>query len=58
MLDGRWEKGATKQNMSCMAGAQATPLDDGQLAILRRSIDGARRADDALRQKGVIPKAG
>ncbi|UNI17926.1 hypothetical protein JDV02_004233 [Purpureocillium takamizusanense] len=55
MLDGRWDKGATKQNMSCMAGAPARPLDDGQLTILRRSIEGARRADDALRR---MAKAG
>ncbi|KAJ6437718.1 glycosyltransferase family 71 [Purpureocillium lavendulum] len=58
MLDGKWEKGADKKSMSCMAGAEARALDDAQMAILRRSIDGARKADDLLRQRGAIPKAG
>ncbi|KAF1810126.1 hypothetical protein P152DRAFT_484189 [Eremomyces bilateralis CBS 781.70] len=48
MVNGTWEKGATKQEMSCMVGAEVRRLTGEQQSILRRSIEVATRVDEVL----------
>ncbi|KIX04358.1 uncharacterized protein Z518_05226 [Rhinocladiella mackenziei CBS 650.93] len=55
MIDGTWEKGATKQDMSCMSGAQVQPIDENTVKILRDSVELAQKMDDNLREH--IPEA-
>ncbi|KAJ5769066.1 mannosyltransferase -domain-containing protein [Penicillium odoratum] len=45
MIDANWQKGATKQDMSCMVGAEIKSLSNDQLRILERSIDLAKQVD-------------
>lgn len=45
MTDGKWHKGATKDDMSCMSGRRAVPLTEGEKTILRRSIELAKDVD-------------
>ncbi|EFX00958.1 glycosyl transferase [Grosmannia clavigera kw1407] len=48
MLDGDWEKGAQKMDMSCMRGAPIHDLTTEEVAILQRSIDLAQMVDLAF----------
>ncbi|POR36819.1 Uncharacterized protein TPAR_02986 [Tolypocladium paradoxum] len=53
MMDGSWEKGATKQSMSCMVGAEVRRLSGEEQRILRRSIEGASKVDSTLKEIGL-----
>ncbi|KAL2202202.1 hypothetical protein CC79DRAFT_1338298 [Sarocladium strictum] len=48
MTNGKWRKGASKADMSCMVNAPISPLQDSELGILKRSIEAAKRADKSL----------
>ncbi|KAJ0106838.1 hypothetical protein J7T55_014913 [Diaporthe amygdali] len=48
MVDGEWQKGATREDMSCMVGEQMHDLSDEQMRRLERSIAEAKRIDVAL----------
>lgn len=49
MIDGTWEKGATKQDVSCMSGAEVQPIDQTITKILQDSVDLAKNIDGELR---------
>ncbi|CEI66537.1 hypothetical protein FVEN_g8286 [Fusarium venenatum] len=51
MMDGVWEKGATRKDLSCMSNATAHRLTDKEKTILGESIDAARQVDAALAKK-------
>jgi alpha 1,3-mannosyltransferase len=48
MIDGTWEKGATKQDMSCMVGNNARRISTDDKWILERSIELAKQLDIEL----------
>ena len=50
MMDGVWEKGAFKRDMSCMSGAPLMTLDDAQIRILEESVRVAKEVDLELIQ--------
>lgn len=45
MDDGKWEKGATKQDMSCMVGGEVRSLSDRELGSLEKTIATAKEVD-------------
>lgn len=45
MIDGTWEKGGRKEDMSCMVGSTVTDLSEGEKTVLARSIDKAKELD-------------
>ncbi|KAL9084160.1 MAG: hypothetical protein Q9165_008208 [Trypethelium subeluteriae] len=45
MMDARWIKGATKQDLSCMTGGTIRDLDTDTTSVLQHSIEQAREAD-------------
>jgi hypothetical protein len=51
MTDGVWEKGRTREDMSCMRNATAHRLTDKEKTILGESIDAAKEVDAALAKK-------
>ncbi|PNY28632.1 Uncharacterized protein TCAP_01452 [Tolypocladium capitatum] len=53
MMDGTWVRGAMKQNMSCMVGAEVRKLSGEEQEILRRSIEAARKVDSTLKERGL-----
>ncbi|EXJ84088.1 hypothetical protein A1O3_04755 [Capronia epimyces CBS 606.96] len=55
MIDGNWEKGATKQDMSCMSGAPVQPIDHDLVKLLEDTVDLAKKIDDNMRQH--LPQA-
>ncbi|KKY32164.1 putative glycosyltransferase family 71 protein [Diaporthe ampelina] len=48
MVDGEWQKGATREDMSCMVGEKMHDLSEEQMRRLERSIEEAKRIDAAL----------
>ena len=48
MVDGEWQKGATREDMSCMVGEKMHELSEEQMRRLERSIEEAKRIDIAL----------
>lgn len=48
MLDGDWEKGSRKKDMSCMRGAPIENLTEDEMWILQRSIELAQIVDEAF----------
>ncbi|KAF4975160.1 hypothetical protein FZEAL_8015 [Fusarium zealandicum] len=48
MIDQKWHKGASKKDMSCMAGFDASELSEGERDVLKRSIEVAREVDKRL----------
>lgn len=48
MMDGTWEKGHTKQDMSCMVDETLRELSPEQKDLLERSIEVAKKVDEAL----------
>lgn len=48
MVDGEWQKGATREDMSCMVGEKIHDLSEEQMRILERSIEEAKIIDVAL----------
>lgn len=48
MKDGRWKKGARKQDMSCMTGAPIKPLNKLERKTLELNIEVAMSVDDFL----------
>jgi hypothetical protein len=57
MIDGVWEKGLTKQDMSCMSGAEVQSIDQGMVQLLQSSVELAKQVDNNLRQRipGSVP---
>ncbi|CAH0004279.1 unnamed protein product [Clonostachys byssicola] len=53
MIDGTWEKGGSKQDMSCMYGKEVKQLTDDQRLVLGRSIEGAKVVDRLLASSKV-----
>lgn len=51
MIDGTWEKGITKQDMSCMRDAEVQPIDEAIIKILQDSVRLAKKIDDDLRRR-------
>ncbi|KAF4344252.1 MNT3-alpha-1 3-mannosyltransferase responsible for adding the terminal mannose [Fusarium beomiforme] len=49
MMDGKWHKGRTKDDMSCMTDTAARELTTGEKRVLRESIDAAKKVDKALK---------
>ncbi|KAF5026386.1 hypothetical protein F66182_1514 [Fusarium sp. NRRL 66182] len=48
MTDGKWHKGRTKKDMSCMAESKVNKLTKEETRILSRSIEEAKKVDKAL----------
>ncbi|KAE8333001.1 mannosyltransferase putative-domain-containing protein [Aspergillus sergii] len=48
MIDAEWEKGARKEDMSCMKGGEARNLTQDEFDIMERSIDLAKRLDAVI----------
>lgn len=48
MVDGEWQKGATREDMSCMVGKNIHGLSEEEMGRLERSIEEAKRVDVAL----------
>ncbi|TPX14040.1 uncharacterized protein E0L32_000434 [Thyridium curvatum] len=48
MVDGEWRKGATKQDMSCMAKGEPRRLSGDERSILEAMIERARKIDQGL----------
>lgn len=48
MVDGEWQKGATREDMSCMVGKKMHELSEEQMRKLEKSIEEAKRIDVAL----------
>ena len=48
MMGGKWHKGATTSDMSCMSGEHMTILSKRERKTLELSIEAARRVDQAL----------
>ncbi|KAB8212131.1 mannosyltransferase putative-domain-containing protein [Aspergillus parasiticus] len=48
MIDAEWEKGARKEDMSCMKGGEARNLTQDEFDVMERSIDLAKRLDAVM----------
>lgn len=48
MIDGTWEKGVTKQDMSCMRDAEIKNMEPHELNVLQKSVDAAKQVDNDL----------
>lgn len=48
MVDGEWQKGATREDMSCMVGEVMHDLTAEEMSRLEKSIEEAKRIDVAL----------
>ena len=59
MIDGEWEKGATKQDMSCMKNAEIKQIEPQELALLKKTVAGAEEIDKDLRARipGCVPSS-
>ena len=50
MIDGVWEKGASKPDISCMRDATIIDTSEEERKILRKSVDGAKAIDGKIEQ--------
>jgi hypothetical protein len=50
MVDGKWHKGRTKDDMSCMTDSDVLELTDEEKRVLRESIEVAKEVDTALKK--------
>ena len=48
MIDAEWQKGATRQDMSCMAGSKIQNLTDEESRVLQKSIEAAKIIDEGF----------
>ncbi|KAF7593650.1 hypothetical protein BBP40_011056 [Aspergillus hancockii] len=48
MIDAEWQKGAAKQDMSCMVGGEVRNLTQSDLDVMQRSIELAKHLDVAM----------
>jgi alpha 1,3-mannosyltransferase len=57
MIDGAWEKGATKQDMSCMKDAEVKKMEPHELNVLQKTVDAAKQVDNMIRNEipGSVP---
>jgi len=57
MIDGIWEKGATKQDMSCMNGTEVKLIDADTVTLIQSTVNVAKRVDHRLRPQfpDVVP---
>lgn len=51
-MDGKWHKGRTKDDMSCMTDTEVLELTAEEERVLRESIEIAKKVDIAL--KGTV----
>lgn len=49
MIDGEWEKGATKQDLSCMKDASMKSIDNHERKVLEASVALAKKVDEDIR---------
>ena len=54
MVDAKWDKGTSKQDMSCMVEGQAKNLTEQEKSVLGQSIMEAR-AGDGMRGYAIEP---
>ncbi|KAF0644820.1 hypothetical protein FPSE5266_09510 [Fusarium pseudograminearum] len=52
MMDGKWHKGRTKDDMSCMTDSEVMELTGEEKRVLRESIEVAKGVDSALKKGG------
>lgn len=50
MIDGTWEKGATKQDLSCMVGKLAQSIDKASVEVITKTVEQAKILDQRLQQ--------
>lgn len=50
MMDGKWHKGRTKDDMSCMTDSVVLELTNEEKRLLRESLEVAKRVDTALKK--------
>ncbi|KAI4120418.1 MAG: hypothetical protein LQ338_007038 [Usnochroma carphineum] len=50
MIDGAWEKGATKPDISCMKDAKITETSEEERKILRKSVEKAKDVDARIEE--------
>lgn len=55
MIDGDWDKGPLKQDMSCMSGAPVQSISQDTVKLLEHTVELAKEVDDNLRMH--IPEA-
>lgn len=57
MIDGVWEKGVTKQDMSCMRGAEIKNIEQHELDVLQKSVEAAKQVDTIISNEipGSVP---
>lgn len=53
MMDGVWEKGATKPDMSCMRDGKVQIVEPNEKAILQKSVERARKIDERIKALGL-----
>ena len=53
MLDGVWEKGANKPDLSCMRGAPVRETSEGERKIVGDSVERAKEVDELLEERGI-----
>ena len=49
MIDGIWEKGATKPDMSCMRDGKVRTVEPNEKTILQRSVNRAKQIDERIK---------
>lgn len=54
MMDGVWEKGATKPDMSCMRDGKMQTIDSSEKTVLQRSVDRAQKIDERMRALDLL----
>ena len=54
MVDGRWEKGAEKQDTSCMRNAAVRVVEDQDLSTVQRTVERAGQIDRLIEERGLL----
>lgn len=51
MMDGVWEKGGSKADMSCMKNAEIKKMDSQELDVLQKTVDLAKKTDEDIQRQ-------
>ena len=54
MIDGTWDKGRAKQDVSCMRGASILSVDAHERSIFETTVEQAKKLDDLLTSRGQL----
>jgi len=54
MVDGVWEKGGSKPEISCMRDAKVQGVTTGEKDILAKSVEAAKKVDEKLKELKYI----